>query len=76
MFDIKCLALTKNPTGTYSFVGKVPSVLAFRGNPTDEQLAAARQCGGRFLPPLRTFASIEEAQAAALENGFEIDQIC
>jgi hypothetical protein len=70
------LSLIRTPNEKYVFVGKVPSILAFQGNPTEEQLAAARHCGGRFLPPARTFETKEEAVAAAVEAGFEVTQIC
>lgn len=73
---IEALVLLKNPNGTYGFVGKVPSQLAFEGHPTQKQLEAARQCGGRFLPKARVFDSVADAVAAATEIGIAIDQIC
>ena len=73
---IEALVLLKNPNGTYGFVGKVPSQLAFEGHPTQKQLEAARQCGGRFLPKARVFENVEDAVAAASAIGVEIDQIC
>lgn len=76
MLEFTSLVLLKNPNGTWGFVGKVPSSLAFVGNPTPEQLEAARHCGGRFLPKARVFETEADAVAAATEGGFVITQIC
>ena len=63
------LHLHKTPAGTYSFVGTVPMELCFV-DPTPEKIANL-QFGERFGPKRRTFATPEDAKAAADALGHE-----
>jgi len=71
MLNFKTATIIKNPVGTYSFVGRVPLVLAYTmadGSPlTDDAASAIAQCGpgilGKKIKLIR-YATEAEAQAA------------
>lgn len=67
------LHLIKNPSGTYSFTGTVPTDLMFEDGATKEQIENAKQFGERFGPKKRTFKTAEEATTLAKEKGYEFD---
>ena len=76
------LSLIQNPTGTWSFVGKVPEILAYArrdGKPlTDEDRQVIQHCGPGFRKKqikTVTFATSEEAVMCAKNNNIHIDQI-
>ena len=64
------LHIIKYPTGRFGYVGSVPVDIGFI-DPTPEKIRAMRQCGGRFGPKTRTFATREEAIEFAADHGYE-----
>ena len=53
-----------------SFVGSVPSSLAFEAGATAEHIEKGRKFGGRFGPEKRFWPSAAEAWAEAERQGF------
>ena len=80
MFKNMGLHIIKNPAGSYSFVGSVPMVLAYRnradGMPLSDDMAhKVSQFGpGLFKAQVRvvTYQTREEAIADATDHGYTV----